>query len=149
MLPNYFSTSPIIKRLTSILVCDLTAVKWLMGWASILSGVGFLFLSTELPAYNTLRILEPMWLWGLAFLTFGFFRLKSCLVRRPAYRKIIGPVIGMYLWSYLLVSIIIFDKTPLEATELLLVLPLLCELWIFTQAIAKHNTKYNRRATDA
>ncbi len=139
------------ERLTHVLAYDLMAIKWFMGWTALLTGIGFLFFSADLSSYKLMTLTQPLWIWAVIFILFGIIRLLGCLYRVPFLIKLGSPIIGMYIWTYLFISKVIFDTSAFEVTELLSMQPVLCELWIFIQALAKYKglIVFPRRELDA
>ncbi len=97
--------------------------------AGLLIGIGFLISPAKSSHYGPLLdVADSMW-WGLLFIGYGLFKLSEIFYRVWAWLKVVATVAATWLWFYLLLSLTVYDTRALNPTDLLLVLPILAELF--------------------
>lgn len=126
---------PFLLRLEQTLIDNLRPVKWLMGWLAWFLAAGFWTAEVSTDNYIALKQFATVSTWAFLFTVYGFDKLYSCLYDTPFITKVIAAIVGLYLWGYLVISFVFFDATDVQATEYMLIFPLLCELWIFSKLI--------------
>lgn len=127
--------TPFLYRLEQTLMADLKPVKWLLGWAAVYLALGFWTAEVSTDNYLALKQFAPVAAWAALFTVYGLDKLYSCLFDTPFFTKVLSAVVGLYLWGYLVISFVFFDATDVQATEYMLIFPLLCELWVFSKLI--------------
>ena len=75
-------------------------------------------------------------------LVYGIIKISSSVSRVWLTLKITNSIYGLWLWSYVVLSFVLFDKTPVAPTELILFISIICEVW--SLAIVLYNRKSNR-----
>lgn len=76
------------------------------------------------------------WVWSGFFLAFAISRIINIWGRISNwYIAFLTSIFGIWLWSLMLASATIF--TPIGGIDLMLVIPLFCELWILARTIEK------------
>lgn len=131
-----------------IAIFQIRAITFLLGVCGISLSIGFVFMNTSNPNYTALLQLANYAAWSLGFFTYGCIKVFQALFRVPYYIKLINAAQGMWLWTYLLLSFVVFDFSPLAPTELLLFVPVLCEVWEVTINIVNTKIHPDRRETD-
>ena len=137
------------ERLSRAFLGEKTLMNMLLGMAAILFSVGLFIGYTHDSNLIMLDQLAPFYVWGTLFSIYGGQKITGCLYRAPYYAKILNAILGLWLWSYLVLSCLVFDPKPLHPLEPMLLLALVCEVW--TLAITIHCIKYAlfRRRNDA
>lgn len=135
-------------RIARVAKLDLTALRWVIGWCALWLSYGFLCLSTRGQDYDMLRELRPAFVWGALFAVYGAVGLLDCLFRMNWIVARGAGLLGMWLWSYLFLSLAVFDEKPTTAAEIMLVVPIICEVWLLIMAIF-FRTKEQRRKLNA
>jgi len=69
------------------------------------------------------------------FFVIGMFHFIGCFYRIRDCIRVCFNVINMYLWSYILLIFVFYSH--LMGMELLLIIPLWCEFWIFTATLSR------------
>ena len=77
----------------------------------------------------------PFASWGAFFLAYGFAKVVNLLLIRQFFLTVLVSAIGMWGWNYLFLSFAVFDVAPLHPAELLMFLPVLCEVWSLVSII--------------
>lgn len=126
---------PLKDRISRIVKLDLTALRWVMGWTSLWLSYGFFCLSTGGADYDTLREIRPAYVWGVLFAVYGAVGLLDCVFRVNWFVARGAGLLGMWLWSYLFLSLAVLDDKPTTAAEIMLVVPIICEVWLLIMAI--------------
>lgn len=134
------------QRIARVLLGDMRSLRWVMGWAGVMAGIGFCCASVENENYHLLNTLQPAWVWGCAFLAYGLIKLAGSLYHLPGWIRYGNGTAGLWLWSYLFLSFAVFDPTEMRATELMLAVPIVCETWLFSNAM--HRDKLKKGAPD-
>jgi hypothetical protein len=126
------------QRFGAVLLADLTCLRWTMGWIAVVLGFGFLFAEVTTPNY--IAFLSPAWMWGILFLAYGLCHVAGAMYRLKTWVSYLCGGFGMWLWNYLFLSFVVFDKTPIQATEMMLALPIVCEVWLLAEDIYRAKT---------
>jgi hypothetical protein len=107
----------------------------LIGWIALSLGIGFLTADTTTDNYTALKEFTPVLVWAILFIGYGFEKLLGCVVHLP-FKVVLGfSVIGLYLWGYVFISFVMFDNSVVQATEYMLMFPLITELWVVSKLI--------------
>lgn len=119
----------------TVLPDDNRQTKWLLGWVSLTLGIGFL--AAEVTASNFVALTEfaPIWVWTIMFMVYGLKNILGCVLRIPCVVTASFSALGLYLWGYLFISFVIFDHTNVQASEYLIIFPILAEVWILSRII--------------
>lgn len=142
------SNVPFGLRLTRAILNEHTAITVLLGVLGFALGLGFTVSKTYNPNYTFLLELAPFWQWALVFFAYASSKILGVLYRTPFFVKALTTISGLWLWNYIFLSFIVFDKTPVAATELMLIVPVICEVWGFTNTIYNSKHKLSRRSSD-
>lgn len=144
-MPNSASLGTRIKR--SILN-EHTAITLLLGMLGIVLSFGFLISTIDNPNYSLLLGLAPFSIWSAMFFLYGVIKVISVLYRTGLVLKTLTAISGLWLWNYLVLSFLVFDKSPIAATEVMLIIPVICEVWGFTNTLYNSKYKLTRRGSD-
>ena len=79
-------------------------------------------------------------IWGTIFFSYAICKLLSIPREFPFIFNAIVSVIGLWLWSYILIEFVFFSPTPLKVVEVLLILPVFTEIWYLTALIYKRES---------
>lgn len=128
-------------KLIDVLLSDLTAISWLLGWIGIIFGFGLLFANTGPGAYHLMLSIAPSSAWATAFVVYGMLKFHGCLIDKAGFGAIISSFTGLWLWCYTFAS---FASNPLRAigaADMTVIAIVLCEVWIAAQAISDRRVK--------
>lgn len=131
----------ITRRFYEVLVSDLRALKFSQGTVSILLAFGFWLSNVDTENYDYLNGIFSKAIWGDIFLGYGIFRICSTLYDIWDSVKFIGGFIGIWLWTYILLSFTVYDPTTIKSTEWMLIIPLMAETWMFAECLFKRKNK--------
>ena len=136
------------ERVSRAVFVEHSVVTLLLGMLALLLSSGFLISNTLNANYTLLTQFAPYNFWALMFVTYGLSKIFSVLYRTHFYIKVTTSLTGMWLWSYLMLSFVIFDKTPMAPTEMMMFLTGICEVWALTLILFDYQQSPRRRKTD-
>lgn len=138
----------ILSRIYLLLKVNHTIVSITLGIFSLLLGIGFIF--GDLTANNNYNAFNDKYVWSAVFLSYSSVKFIQSLGRMPICIKATASILGLWNWTYILVSFLILDPSPMGPAEPVLLMPLLWELAYMTSLIAiyKRYSKYCRRLDD-
>lgn len=119
---------PITSRLAQILFSETNAISVILGILGLLLGIGFIIGDTSNSNFQSIVKFGTSWFWATGFLFYGIIKVCQPIIALPHWLSVFNALTGLWGWSYILLSFIIFDKTPTAPTEYMLLVPLLCEL---------------------
>ena len=136
-------------RLKRLFLGEVSSMAFCVGAISLLLALGFFSANSQTENYELINNHGSQILWGIIFLIYSVGRLASSLYRFQYSVRFFICFIGLTLWTLLLLSFTVYDPTPMRPTEVMLVLPVLCEFWLALSAVDCLKTKkLYRRATD-
>lgn len=138
----------IIQRLNRVFKTDITAVTFIIGWVAIFLSFGFYVSVVETSNYSLLNNILPKTAWGILFNVYGAGLIYSSLYRVSKVSFSLLSISGIWLWSYLFFSFAIFDPTPIASTEWMLLIPIICQFWIFVSVIIYEKRKLDETIVD-
>lgn len=136
-------------RVKRLFLGDISSLSFALGLVSILLSLGFFFANAHTENYQLMNTHGSPELWAILFFTYGGARVASSLYRFSNFARIWLTFIGLSVWSFLFISFVLVDITPLRPTELMLLLPILVEFWFAVNAIDCIKGAVYRRKTDA
>lgn len=139
------SRLPLKSRITKMLVDDYSTLTLFLGLAAVLLSLGFVLSGQAVflnKNYSLLLDLAHPFFWVGSFLVYGVLKITTSVVRLPSYIEIALSTYGIWLWTYIVLSFIVFDKRAPAPTELILCIPTLCEVWVL--ALILYNSKEKR-----
>ena len=117
----------------------------LLGICGLMLGIGFLVGDAANPNYATIISFASPNTWALGFFVYSIIKLYQTINRVPHVLKIANAVQGIWAWSFIFLSFVIFDPTPIAPTEIMLLVPLVSEVWELVIDIFNFNTCPHRR----
>lgn len=123
------------NRIADVILGNLAPLRWTIGWVAILLGLGFAFSGADTDNYGAINLIAPVWLWGVGFVAYGISKLCSALLPVPLWARFASGFAGLFGWVYVFLSFVVFDLTPRQATEWMLAIPVVIELWLFIESI--------------
>lgn len=125
-----------VKATIAVTVFEKTnEITLLLCVTGILMSIGFLFGDYSNNNYVAINTLASSWVWSILFLIYGGTKGLSKFHTVPYILGVANSVFGLWLWSYIFLSFVLFDPVPMAATELLLVIPIVAEVWALTSLI--------------
>lgn len=123
-------------RVVQILMQRSDGITFVVSVAAFLLSVGFFSYDTPyVSAYEVLSRLMPLHLWGLFFLVYGVAKAINLFFVNCLYLTVSVSAVGIWAWNYLFLSFTVFDVAPPHPAELLIFLPVLCEVWSLVSII--------------
>ena len=134
-------------RIARLLLNGHATVNLILGMASILLAIGMSSLSDATHSHEYKKLLlsvAPMYLWIGAFYIYGVVKTIISMYRTSYTLKISTILVGLWLWAFIIVSVLLANSVALPV-ELIILSPLLCGLWDFAMTIYNHRSSINRR----
>lgn len=125
------------QRVSNILLSDLTPIRFILGFIAAVLSFGFFFSSASNDNYAFLVQVFSVGMWGLTFLVYGISNIASTLFYWSFKTKSVISTIGIFLWSYIFLSFVVFDPTPIYSTEWMLLFPIILEVWLLAETLHK------------
>lgn len=141
-------TKTFLLRILLLIIAQIRTMSLILGLCGITLGLGFLVGDTGNPNYHSIKEFAPISFWAFGFFTYGVIKLLHSVFRVHHSVKLLNALQGIWVWTFLFLSFSIFDSTPLAPTELLLIIPIICELWEIVIAIFNFSTYPYRRKED-
>ena len=116
-------------RFIQLLSCDHGVLSLLLGILGLTAAIGFAFIKSSGVHYSYVPQVAPMWVWGLIFGSYATVKLAQVFFIIHKYAMFIASIVGMWLWNFLLLDSVVLDKSGVTPMELLLVVPVFCEVW--------------------
>jgi len=129
------------SKMSKLFRVDNTAVVFVLTTAALLSGIGFLLGNISTSNYAAVISFAPSSIWALWFFIYGLVKLAEIIFFIPPYLKAFNSLFGMWLWNYIVLSFLFFDKNPAYQLEFTIVTPLIIEVWFLTSLIYMVNTR--------
>ena len=137
------------QRILRVLLDERTMVNILLGLLGILMAFGYL-LSNNLGMYSYLLVqLIPLEIWAVLYLLYGTLKIHGCLYRTSIFTKFVNSALGLWLWSYLIISCLVFNMSEIRPIEFLLFATIFYELWALIIIIYHQLHPLFRRLLDA
>lgn len=111
-------------------------VTFILCITGLLISIGFLFGDANNNNYISINSLAPFFIWSILFLVYGILKGLSIFKKLPFIIGAIGCALGLWLWSYIFLSFVLFDPVPLTVTEILLAVPVLAEIWVLAALLS-------------
>lgn len=100
-----------------------------LGICALLLATGLYFGDTSSSNYEILLELFSHETWAAIFALYGTAKIIQGSHRLPSGIDIVICAIGIWLWNYIFLSFVVFDFKNFTAIEILLLLPVACEVW--------------------
>lgn len=141
-------TRTYLCRLLILGIVHTRALTLLLGVSGITLGLGFIFANTLDPNYSAaVDFASPIY-WAIGLLVYGSVKVLQSLGRMPALIKLLNALQGAWIWTFLFISFSVLDFAPITPTELLLLVPIFCEMWELAVAIFNFKVYQRRRKED-
>lgn len=102
----------------------------ILGITSFLMSLGFLFGTGVNQNYELIYQVLPELSWALLFASYASVKIASCLTTLSSGLKYINSLIGLWAWSMIFLSFTVFDSTPTSPVEVILLSPIIIEVWV-------------------
>lgn len=136
------------SRLATLVFVQAHTMTLLLGVCGLALSIGFILGSPTNANYSTISSFADQSIWAFWFLIYSIIKLLQPLVRVWHSIKILNALQGIWAWSFIFLSFTVFDSTPIAPTELMLVIPIICELWELVVDIFNFRTCPHRRKGD-
>lgn len=115
--------------LAILLSKSTTEVKIGQGILGFLAAIGFAFFHGTSGDYALIYSFASQLTWAFIFAVHGTLKIVSVFAGIHRYIKLGNELLGLWAWTYILLSFTIFDSTPIAPTEILSVFPIMLEFW--------------------
>lgn len=123
--------------LINVLLSDLTALKWLLGWLGIIFAFGLVFANSHPGAYDLMLSVADQKAWAAAFFAYGILKLRSSMANSSMYSSLSSAFLGFWLWCYTLVSFTSNPVRPIGSADIMIIVVVICEVWIAASAVSE------------
>lgn len=130
------------SRVAAILISESKTITMLLGIIGLFLGIGFFIGDSTSIDYYPLLMLFDSATWGIVFLIYSFLKLLQIVKKVHCRIKAFNSTLGMWLWTYVIISFLIYDPKPISPAEILLLVPLVCE--VIELVIDLYHNKMNR-----
>ena len=97
---------------------------------SFLMAVGFLFGDGVNQNYALLYEVLPALTWSVLFSLYSGVKVATCISKINDTFKYLNSILGMWLWTTVFLSFVVYDETAMTPAELILLMPILTEVWV-------------------
>lgn len=116
------------SRVAAILISESKTITMLLGIIGLFLGIGFIFGDSTSADYHPLHMLFDAYVWAIIFLSYSLLKFLVIFKKIPCRVKVFNSTLGMWLWTYVVISFLIYDSKPISPAEILLLVPLVCEV---------------------
>lgn len=117
-------------RMTVLVLGRKTETVIMLMFAGFLASLGFFSADVVNPNYASMYEFASQYFWAGLFFVYSSVKLLSLFLDLNFWIKMANGVVGLWAWTYILLSFTIFDVTPIAPTEALLALPVLTQSWL-------------------
>lgn len=135
-------------RLARVLLSEASSIMLLLSLCGILLGLGFIFGDPSNANYKAINSAGHVLVWGIGFLVYGVVKGIQTLYRIPVALKLVTSALGLWAWNYVFLSFTVLDSSPMAPTEVLLAVPIVCEMWGLAVSMFTLGQFKGRRTTD-
>jgi len=116
------------SRVSAFLIFESKTITMLLGLIGMFLGLGFFIGDSSSEDYLPLLALLDAESWGVVFLFYSTLKFSQILTKIHCRIKVFNSTMGMWLWTYILISFLFYDNKPISPAEILLAIPLVCEV---------------------
>ena len=125
-----------LKALIASAIFDKSnEVVVILSVAGFFMALGFFLGDSSNSNYLAINSLASYHVWGLVFLFYSISKGLTTLYRIPRFICVGICTLGLWLWSYIFLSFVLFDPIPMTSTEILLLIPLLAEIIVLASTM--------------
>lgn len=118
-----------MNTIKKTIVAEPLTLKLFLGITSVVLALGFFFGSATNSNYSAIQGLMHFQAWAMFFLVYSSSKIFQVLYKTKCWLRAFTSLVGMWAWSYIFLSFVIFDTTPMAPTEMMLLIPVLAEVW--------------------
>lgn len=115
-------------RLLSILLLESKTITILLGIAGLLFGLGFVFGNTTSDTYYPYTVLFNSQIWAALFIFYSLLKFIQALYKCNSHLRILNSALGMWLWSYTFIVLMVYDYKNIIPSSFILIMPFLYEI---------------------
>jgi hypothetical protein len=112
-----------------LLAKQKSELQILLSISAILLAIGLFFTGPLDPNCVILFDLLSRNVWVSLFTVYAVVKAVSCFYNISGHLRTITGTFGLWAWNYTFLSFVVFDSSYINPTELLLLVPLVIELW--------------------
>lgn len=125
-------------NLYKLINADTSESVILLTLAGFAVACGFMYADDFVnPNYQLILQFGGHLFWSAYFFTYSVLRVVLYTIYRNKFLCYSNHLMGLWGWTYLFISFVIYDPTPTAPTEYLLVLPVLTEFWLFLRTVLR------------
>lgn len=136
------------NRVSRVLLSESSQIMLLLAMCGVLLGLGFIFGDPNNNNYKAINEAGSAILWGISFTAYGLIKAIQTLYRIPTWLKFVASAAGIWAWNYVFLSFTLLDPTPVAPTEILLAIPIVCEMWGLAVSLFTLGQRKGRRSID-
>jgi hypothetical protein len=131
--------SPIERKVASVILADVTAVRIMMAIVALLLCVGFVTAHTQGGAYDTMIRFASQEAWAAVF---GFYGVAKLLIAFHLHKGVPKPILflfilfGLSLWLFTFFSFTGNQVRPFGAADLTVLAMCIGEVWVGAHTLA-------------
>lgn len=119
----------VIDRYLNILITETRMSSIVLGWWGVLLSIGFLIGDTSGNGYAYITEYAGTYAWSFGFLSYGLAKLVQSIYRLPIWLRLSISLQGMWCWSFILLSVFIYNNENTLPGQVLFLFPLILEIW--------------------
>ena len=113
--------------LVSLKKAEAIFLLWI---AAFVTAIGFFLGDSSNPNYEMITAFASNNMWGLMFVLYGVLKFLEYWDHLDFKIKLINSIVGLWMWNYIFLSFTVFDKSNVAPTELMLLMPIIAEMWV-------------------
>lgn len=116
------------RSIRNTLLFGYRTITLFLATFGLVFGIGFMLLPIDDDRYYPFIVLFDPIYWAIIFCVYGLLKIYQARSFCSTRLRIINSIIGMWLWAYVSISLIVYDPKSINPAELLLFLPLIYEI---------------------
>lgn len=114
-------------RLAYVMSMNSGEIPFFLGACGLMLSLG-IFFATDLSSFDSMFAVANPIAWKLIFIVYSAIKFFSCFFRTTNLIRTINSFVGLWSWTYVFLSFVVFSSS-VTATDFILLLPILAEIW--------------------
>lgn len=123
--------STLIHRLVQVMITETKTASIFLGCFSLLLGVGFIVGDSTNHGYYFLSSFNTPLIWAANFIIYGTIKISQSVLRIHTWLKVLNSLQGTWCWTFILLSIFIFNDDKILPGQVIYIYPVILEVWDF------------------
>lgn len=119
-------------RILCLFCSQKAETNTLLGLTSLLMAFGFLFGIGNNSNYDLIYAVLSSTNWAIVFTSYAAIKIISCVTEVSKVLRYSNSAIGIWAWMCIFLSFALFDTSDIAPTEVLLLMPVIAEMWVMT-----------------